>query len=173
MVAPLEDIALHMGANHVYSAWIEIPKGSKVKYETDKQGFLFMDRVLFSSTVYPYNYGFLPQTLGGDGDPLDVMVIMQEPVVPNCYMRVRVVGVLHMEDQGERDEKILAVPTSCPNMKNVHDILHLNQHILKEIWSFFEDYKKNEGKDVSVHRWGDAQEAICLVEECHNLWRQT
>lgn len=153
-----------------FNAWIEIPKGSKVKYETDENGFLCVDRVLFSSMIYPHNYGFFPQTLGGDGDPLDVLVIMNDPVVPNCYLRVKPIGVLHMDDQGEPDEKIIGIHIDHPEFNHITDISELPSHRLVEISTFFRDYKKNENKIVEIKGWGSVNEAYDLIKHAHAKW---
>jgi inorganic pyrophosphatase len=113
---------------------IEIPRGSKVKYELDKDtGLCFVDRILYSSVVYPHNYGFIPKTLCEDGDPLDVLVLMQEPVVPMCFLRAKPIGVMQMLDQGEQDDKIIAVHADDPEFRHFSDISQLPQHRLAEI----------------------------------------
>lgn len=113
---------------------IEIPRGSKVKYELDKDtGLCFVDRILYSSVVYPHNYGFVPKTLCEDGDPIDVLVLMQEAVVPMCFLRARPIGVMQMLDQGERDDKIIAVHADDPEFKGFTDINQLPPHRLAEI----------------------------------------
>ena len=116
---------------------IEIPRGSKVKYELDKDtGLCYVDRVLFSSVVYPHNYGFIPKTLCEDGDALDVLVLMQEAVVPMCFLRARPIGVLQMIDQGESDDKIIAVHADDPEFSGFTDISQLPKHRLAEIKRF-------------------------------------
>ncbi len=118
----------------LFYAVIEIPRGSKVKYELDKDtGLCFVDRILFSSVVYPHNYGFVPKTLCEDGDPLDVLVLMQEAVVPMCFLRARPIGVMQMLDQGERDDKLIAVHADDPEFKGFTDISQLPKHRLAEI----------------------------------------
>lgn len=113
---------------------VEIPRGSKVKYELDKDtGLCFVDRILFSSVVYPHNYGFVPKTLCEDGDPIDVLVLMQEAVVPMCFLRARPIGVMQMLDQGERDDKLIAVHADDPEFKGFSDISQLPPHRLAEI----------------------------------------
>jgi inorganic pyrophosphatase len=119
---------------------IEIPRGSKVKYELDKKtGLIVVDRVLYSSVVYPHNYGFIPRTLCEDSDPLDVLVIMQEPVIPGCFLRAKAIGLMPMIDQGEADDKIIAVCADDPEYKHYNDIKELPPHRLAEIRRFFED----------------------------------
>jgi inorganic pyrophosphatase len=143
---------------------IEIPRGSKVKYELDREsGLLYVDRILYSSVVYPHNYGFIPQTLDEDQDPLDVLVLMQEPVQPFSFLKAKPIGVLEMIDQGEQDDKIIAVHADDPAFKEIKDISELPPHRLQEIKRFFEDYKKNEHKDVKTGQIlgaGDAKTAI-------------
>lgn len=151
----------------ICNALIEISAGSKVKYEYDKEnGLMFVDRILYSSVVYPHNYGFIPETLGDDGDPLDILVIMQEPVYPGCYLKARIIGVLYMFDQGVLDEKIIAVHEHDPMYKTIYDISDLSSHRLMEIKTFFIDYKKNEKKDVCVKDFGNREEAYFIIEKC-------
>jgi inorganic pyrophosphatase len=119
---------------------VEIGKGSKVKYELDKKsGLIKVDRILYSSVVYPHNYGFIPRTLCEDNDPIDVLVIMQEPVLPGCFLRARAIGLMPMIDQGEKDDKIIAVCADDPEYRHYTDIKELPPHRLAEIRRFFED----------------------------------
>ena len=111
---------------------------------------LYVDRILYSSVIYPSNYGFIPKTLCEDNDPLDVLVLMQEPVVPMSFLRAKPIGMMQMIDQGERDDKIIAVHADDPEYRHFEDISELPKHRLNEIRRFFEDYKKNENKDVKV-----------------------
>lgn len=136
---PWHDLEIGSDAPHLLNAVIEIPRGSKVKYELDKKsGLLYVDRVLYSSVVYPHNYGFIPRTYCPDHDPLDVLVLMQEPVVPFSFLRCRPIGVMQMVDQGEQDDKIIAVHADDPEFKDFEDISQLPQHRLAEIRRFFE-----------------------------------
>lgn len=147
-------------------AVIEIPKGDKVKYELDKEGgYLRVDRVLYSSVVYPANYGFIPRTLGEDRDPLDVLVLMQEPVVPLAVLRVRPIGMMDMLDQGLHDEKIIAVHLDDPEYAEYTSIRELAMHRLRELRRFFEDYKKLERKEVEVTDFFGPREAVETVRE--------
>ncbi|KAF8775218.1 hypothetical protein HU200_004619 [Digitaria exilis] len=143
---------------------VEISKGSKVKYELDKKtGLIKVDRVLYSSVVYPHNYGFIPRTLCEDNDPMDVLVLMQEPVLPGCFLRARAIGLMPMIDQGEKDDKIIAVCTDDPEYRHYNDLSELSPHRVQEIRRFFEDYKKNENKEVAVDEVqpvGTARDAI-------------
>lgn len=145
-------------------AAIEIPKGNKVKYELDKAtGLLRVDRILYSSVVYPANYGFLPRSLGDDDDPLDVLVLMQEPVVPLSLLRARPIGMMDMLDQGQHDEKIISVHLDDPEYAEYGDIRELPMHRLRELRRFFEDYKKLERKEVEVTDFFGPVEAIGTV----------
>ncbi len=130
---------------------IEISTGMRTKYEVDKEtGLLKLDRVLYSSVYYPANYGFIPQTLGDDHDPLDIMVLCREPIQPLCLVPSRVIGVMRMIDQGLADDKILAVPENDANTSHLKDISELANHFKLELKEFFESYKKLENKIVTV-----------------------
>jgi len=156
------------------NAVIEIPKGSKVKYELDKEtGLCKVDRVLYSSVVYPHNYGFIPQTLGDDHDPLDILVLMQEPVYPMCFLRARPIGLMQMLDQGEQDDKIIAVAIDDPEFRAVFHIDALPKHRLAEVRRFFEDYKKNENKVVRVDEFQGPEKAIAAISSAIELYNKT
>jgi inorganic pyrophosphatase len=134
-----------------FPAYIEIPKGSKVKYELDKEtGLLMVNRVLYSAVVYPANYGFIPRTYCPDGDPLDVLVLGQEEVTPGVLLRARAIGVMPMRDEKGEDDKIIAVHEDDPEYVSYRDISELPQHRLRELQRFFMDYKVLEGADVEV-----------------------
>src|SRR6185312_11334129 len=148
----------------IVHAIIEIPKGSKAKYEIDKEsGLLKLDRVLFSSVQYPANYGFIPQSYCDDKDPLDILVIGQEPAIPLCIMRARPIGVMKMLDQGEADDKIIAVHADDPEYAEVKSLRDLAPHRIKEIQRFFEDYKKLENKSVKVDKFFDQAAAFKTI----------
>ena len=150
-----------------FEALIEIPKGSKAKYELDKDtGLLRLDRVLYTSTVYPANYGFIPRTLADDKDPLDVLVLCNEPIYPMTLVTCVPIGVIKMIDGGALDEKIIAVPVNDPNYKNCGDIDELPQHIFDEMMHFFEVYKVLEHKTTTVKEICHKGEATEIIAKC-------
>jgi inorganic pyrophosphatase len=142
-------------------AVIEIPKGSRNKYEEDHEtGTIWLDRTLFTATQYPADYGFVPDTLADDGDPLDVLVLLDEPTFPGCHIRARVVGLFRMQDEKGDDTKVLAVPATDPRWEAVTDIGDLPALLLAEIQHFFEVYKDLEpGKGTVIQGWADATTA--------------
>ncbi|MEM1128138.1 MAG: inorganic diphosphatase [Bacteroidota bacterium] len=159
------DVPIGDDAPETFQAVIEIPQGSKVKYELDKEtGLMRVDRILYSSVIYPANYGFIPQTLGDDDDPLDVLVVMQEIVVPMSIMTVRPIGLMTMVDQGQNDEKILCVHLDDPAYNSYYHIWELPDHRLKELKRFFEDYKKLEEKEVAVHEFLGPDRARSIIK---------
>lgn len=145
---------------------IEIPKNSRAKYELEKEsGMLIMDRVLYSSINYPANYGFIPQTYCDDGDPLDILVFSQIAITPMCIVQANVIGVMRMLDNDEADDKIIAVATNDMSVNHVHDISQLPDHLIRELRSFFEDYKKLENKEVVVEEFQNRQVAIEVLAQ--------
>jgi len=145
---------------------VEIPAGSKNKYELDKAtGILKLDRVLYSSVHYPANYGFIPRSYCDDGDPLDVLVLGQEPVHPLTMMFVRPIGVMHMRDQGKADDKILAVAASDPTMNHIHELADAPPHAMTEIHRFFLDYKVLEEKEVVVDPFEGRDRALAVIRQ--------
>ncbi|MBD0263407.1 MAG: inorganic diphosphatase [Tolypothrix sp. Co-bin9] len=151
----------------IINVLIEIPGGSKNKYEFDKDLQAFaLDRVLYSSVQYPYDYGFVPNTLADDGDPLDGMVIIDEPTFPGCIIAARPIGMLEMIDGGDRDEKILCVPDKDPRYKDVRSLKDLPSHRLDEIAEFFRSYKNLEKKVTEIRGWLDVDQVMPLVEQC-------
>ena len=148
-----------------YDVVIEIPKGSRNKYEVDHEtGRVYLDRVLFTTFVYPTDYGFFENTLGLDGDPVDALVLLEYPVFPGVHVKVRPVGMLLMEDDGGQDEKILCVQVKDPRYMHIQDLQDVPQQVKNEIEHFFERYKDLEpGKFVNVEGWGNAAEAEQIV----------
>ncbi|MCL7024732.1 hypothetical protein MKW94_003021 [Papaver nudicaule] len=168
---PWHDLEIGPDAPAIFNCVIEIGKGSKVKYELDKNsGLIKIDRVLYSSVVYPHNYGFIPRTLCEDSDPMDVLVLMQEPVIPGCFLRARAIGLMPMIDQGEKDDKIIAVCADDPEFRHYQDIKELAPHRLQEIRRFFEDYKKNENKEVAVNDFLPAEAAVDAITHSMDLY---
>ncbi|MEM8484646.1 MAG: inorganic diphosphatase [Bacteroidota bacterium] len=160
-------------APETFQAVIEIPRGGKIKYELDKQtGLIRVDRVLYSSVIYPANYGFIPQTLGDDNDPLDVLVIMQEPVAPLSILTARPIGVMEMFDEGEADEKIICVHLNDPAFNGFYHIWELPEHMLREVKRFFEDYKKLEEKEVKVDNFLGPDKARAVVTKAMKLYQE-
>ena len=161
-------------APKVVNGIIEIPSGSKAKYELDKDsGLLRLDRVLFSAMHYPHNYGFIPQTFCEDNDPLDILVICSIPVEPMCLIEAKVIGVMKMNDQGEADDKIIAVAKSDMSVAHYNNIEELPKHIVMQVRSFFEDYKKMEKKEVVVHDFQGKEEAQKIIKEAMELYQKT
>ena len=143
-----------------FDVLIEIPKGSRNKYEYDFDlKKIRYDRMIFSSMMYPADYGFIPETLALDGDPLDALVLVTEPTFPGCVMEVKPIGVFHMTDEKGPDEKIICVPVSDPVWNKVNDLEELNTHLIKEIEHFFKVYKDLERKKVDVGGFGILEEA--------------
>lgn len=150
-----------------FDVLIEIPKGSRNKYEYDFElKKIRYDRMIFSSMMYPADYGFIPETLALDGDPLDVLVLVTEPTFPGCVMEVKPIGVFHMADEKGPDEKVICVPVSDPVWNKLNDLSDVNSHLLKEIEHFFQVYKDLEQKKVDVEGWGDVNEAKEIIEKC-------
>ena len=155
-----------------FVSYIEISKGSKTKYEMDKEtGLLKLDRILYTSTQYPHNYGFIPLTYAEDHDPLDVLVIMSETIMPMTLVKARPIGMIDMIDQGMRDAKILAVCPDDPFYQNYHDISELPNHIVQEIEYFFETYKALEGKQTLVPGLKGKEEALQVIKEAIEAYK--
>ena len=154
---------------------IKIPMGSSNKYELDKEtGLLKLDRVLYSAVYYPANYGFIPQTLADDGDPLDILVLGAEPVYPLTLVTARVIGLMVMKDQDELDHKLIGVPVGDPEYKNCNDVHELPPHRLAVLKRFFEDYKILENKSVIVDDILSAKDALPVIAESiatYKTWR--
>lgn len=155
------------------NAIIEIPKNSKTKYELHKDsGLLMVDRVLFSSVMYPANYGFIPQTYCDDKDPLDILVISSVDVMPLTLIEANVVGVMHMIDNGEQDDKIIAVAKNDMSVNYIHDLSELPPHTMKEIVRFFKDYKTLEEKNVTIENLYGRSYAQKIVLESVELYKK-
>ena len=152
-----------------FIAVIEISKGSKRKYELDKEtGFLILDRILYTSTHCPANYGFIPRTYGDDGDPLDVVVICSEEIDPMTLVRCYPIGVITMKDGGKLDEKIISIPFNDPNYNVYKDINELPAHIFEEMRHFFSVYKNLEGKETVVDEVQNRERAVEIIKKCIN-----
>jgi inorganic pyrophosphatase len=150
---------------------VEIPRGSQNKYEIDKEtGMIALDRVLHTAQTYAFDYGFVPQTLWDDGDALDVVLLTTAPLMPGILVKARPVAILPMVDAGDKDEKILAVPTTDPRWKGVQDLADVNEHTLKEIRHFFETYKKLQGKEVSTEDWQGRDAARAAFDRAVKLY---
>lgn len=163
---PWHKVDIGDNAPDVVNGIIEIPKQTRAKYELDKEtGLLKMDRVLYSSMYYPANYGFIPQTYCDDKDPLDILVLSQITIVPMCLVSARVIGVMRMLDQGELDDKIIAVAENDMSVNYINDISELPNHFIKELRNFFEDYKKLENKTVEVEEFQDAEVAREIIKQ--------
>ena len=146
---------------------IEIAKGSKKKYELDKQtGFIILDRILYTSTHYPANYGLIPRTLADDGDPLDVLVLSNETIDPLVLVKTYPIGVIKMIDNGKNDEKIIAIPSDDPSYNSYKDITDLPKHIFDEMRHFFSVYKQLEGKETAVDEVMGHDTAVRIIQEC-------
>jgi inorganic pyrophosphatase len=170
---PWHDVDCGDKAPELVSVIIEVPMGSKLKYELDKpSGLLKVDRVLFSSVHYPANYGFIPQSYCEDHDPLDVLVLGQESVVPLSIMQARPIGVMKMLDQGEADDKIIAVHANDPEVEHFRSIKDLPPHRLREVQRFFEDYKVLENKTVKVGAFLDRDEAHQIIRDAIELYKK-
>lgn len=149
----------------VVNAIIEIPKGGRNKYELDKKTGLFtLNRYLFASSHYPGDYGFIPQTLAEDGDPLDILVMVNEATFSGCLIEARVIGLFRMKDDGFDDFKVFAVPNTDPLFADYHELEHVPANFLKEVQHFFTTYKQLEGGMIEVQGWASAKEAIAEVE---------
>ena len=149
-----------------FIAVVEITKGSKKKYELDKEtGYIILDRILHTSTHYPANYGFIPRTYGDDKDPLDVLILCSEPIEPLSLVRCYPVGVMRMIDNGMNDEKIIAIPFNDPTYNSYTSIDELPAHIFNEMKHFFNVYKELENKQTAVKEFGGPQEAIEVIKE--------
>ena len=166
MIHPWHDVTPGEDAPQEFNAVVEIPFGASVKYELDKiSGLIKLDRVLYSAVYYPANYGFIPQTLAEDDDPLDVLVLCQETVVPLTLIHARTIGLMTMIDQGEKDHKIIAVATEDPEFNSYREAADMPSHRLIMLRRFFQDYTQLEGKVVEVDEIQPAKVAFPIIED--------
>lgn len=162
---------LPAGSSDGMNVIIEIPRGVKNKYEIDKEtGLIKLDRVNHTAQAYPFDYGFVPQTLWDDGDALDVVLLTTEPLFSGLLLEARPVGIMHMVDGGEADEKVIAVPAGDPRFKDIRDIKDVNQHTLKEISHFFATYKQLQDKVVNVGEFEGVEAAKAAFERAVKLY---
>jgi len=160
-------------APRIVNAIVEIPQGSRCKYEIDKtSGLLKLDRVIYSSFYYPVNYGFIPQTYGDDKDPLDILVITSLPIQPLTLMEAKVIGVMEMIDSGDADDKIISVANNDPAVNHYNNIEELPPHFFNELRHFFEEYKTLEKKTVKVADLGDKAKALQIIQEAMLLYKK-
>lgn len=151
---------------------IEIPKGTRAKYELDKEsGMLILDRVLYSSMYYPANYGFIPQTYCEDKDPLDILILTQVEIVPLCIVPAKIIGVMRMLDNGEADDKLISVCAGDPSVNHINDISEMPLHFTSELRSFFEDYKKLENKSVVVEEFFNRNTALKILDDSLKMYK--
>ena len=159
--------------NDIVDALVEIPLGSKNKYELDKStGRIRLDRVLYAAMIYPAEYGIIENTLAPDGDPLDILVICSDPTFPGCIVPARVLGYLDMEDDGKLDYKLISVVDCDPRYNDVTELEHLSPFVLKEIENFFSNYKLLQGITVKVGRYHNKSEALKIIEECKHAYTE-
>lgn len=170
---PWHDLETGDKAPNEVQAFIEIPAGSRNKYELDKAtGLIKFDRLLYSSVHYPGDYGFIPRTLADDDDPLDVVVITTDPTFPGCLIHVRPIGVFEMRDDKGLDEKILCVPLTDPLRTEYFSLKNVRPHYLREVEHFFAVYKELEGKEIEVLGWSDVERAHEVIRECCDRYRE-
>jgi inorganic pyrophosphatase len=173
MIHPWHDVTPGEAIPREFSAIIEIPAGSSVKYELDKQsGLIKLDRVLYSAVYYPANYGFIPQTLAEDDDPLDVLVLCQETVVPLTLIKARTIGLMTMIDAGKKDHKIIAVAVNDPEFNSYQEAAQMPPHRLQMLRRFFQDYKTLEGKAVEVDEIQPANAAYPVIDDALSRYSQ-
>lgn len=171
---PWHGVSHGENAPRVVNAIIEIPQGSRAKYEIDKEsGLLKLDRIIYSSFYYPCNYGFIPQTYGDDKDPLDILVITSQPVQGLTLMEAKVLGVMHMIDGGDADDKIISVAAKDPSVNHYNNMEELPKHFFDELRHFFEEYKKLEHKTVKVDELGDKHTALHVIEHAIQQYDNT
>lgn len=160
-------------APEVVNALIEISQGSRTKYEIDKAtGLLKLDRVIYSSFHYPVNYGFIPQTLGQDGDPLDILVLCSQTIHPLCLTEATVIGNMQMIDSGEKDDKIIAVATKDPSVNHITEVHEIPRHFISELRNYFEQYKVLENKEVHIENFQDKEAAYQVIIEAIAFYKE-
>ena len=161
------------GSKDIMNVIIEIPKFSKNKYEIDKAtGMIALDRVMHTAQDYPFDYGFVPQTLFDDGDALDVVLMTTYPLAPGILVKARPIAIMEMTDGGDRDDKIVAVPVDDPRFDGVKDLEDINPHFIKEMTHFFETYKKVQNKEVTVGKWSGKGKAQSAFEKSRDLYEK-
>jgi inorganic pyrophosphatase len=161
---PWHDVAVGKKPPEFVNGIIEIPKGSRAKYEIDKEsGLIKLDRVIYASMYYPLNYGFIPQTMGEDRDPLDIVVLTQVSVVPLCMIPSKVIGVMQMVDRGETDDKIIAVAEQDPSVSHINEVKDLPDYLRAELKHFFENYKTLENKKVVIDQFLSKEQAHDII----------
>lgn len=171
---PWHGISTGEHAPRIVTAVIEIPQGSRAKYEIDKEsGLLKLDRIIYSSFYYPCNYGFIPKTYGDDKDPLDILVITSQPVQAMCLMEAKVIGVMRMIDSGDADDKIIAVAANDPSVNYYNNIEELPKHFFDELRHFFEEYKRLENKSVVVNEFQDKATALKIIQDGIAFYKET
>jgi inorganic pyrophosphatase len=160
-------------APEIVNGLIEIPQGSRAKYEVDKAtGLLRLDRVIYSSFHYPINYGFIPKTLGQDGDPLDLLVLCSQSIQSLCLVEAKVIGNMQLIDQGQQDDKIIAVASKDPSVNHYQKMDYLPQHFLLELRNFFEQYKVLENKKVAIDNFQDKETAYKIITDAISFYRE-
>lgn len=171
---PWHEVSTGKNPPEYVNSIIEIPKGSRAKYEIDKEsGLIKLDRVIYASMYYPLNYGFIPQTLGEDHDPLDIVVLTQVSVVPRCLIPCKVIGVMRMVDKGEPDDKIIAVAEQDASVSHITDVSSLPEYFTIELRHFFENYKTLENKVVVVDEFLSRKDAMDIINQSIDRYKTT
>jgi len=169
----LSNVPIGKDAPKIFRVVIEIPRGVHHKYEYDeKLDIIKLDRVLHSAMFYPTDYGFIPQTRSEDGDHLDALVLITDPLFPGCVVDVWPIGMLDMEDEAGRDQKIIAVAEDDPKMSNIQSMQDMDVHFKKEIEQFFKEYKELEHKKVEIKQWHGKEEAIRMIERAMECYKK-
>lgn len=169
----LHDISAGKNVPEIINVIVEIPKGSKNKYEIDKEtGLIMLDRAMHSSQDYPFDYGFMPQSHWEDGDPLDVVILTTYPLAPGILVKVRPIAIMNMIDDGDSDAKIIAVPEKDPRWDDIKDLSDINKHTVKEIQHFFMTYKQIQSQEVQVEGWGDKADAHKAITHSQKLYTE-